>query len=43
MRIISGKLKGKKFEFFKSSSTRPIKDSVKKYIQHFKTFKSNKY
>ena len=32
MRIISGKLKGKKFEFFKSSSTRPIKDSVKENI-----------
>ena len=32
MRIISGKLKGKKFEFFKTSSTRPIKDSVKENI-----------
>jgi len=32
MRIISGKLKGKKFEFLKTSSTRPIKDSVKENI-----------
>ena len=32
MRIISGKLKGKKILFLKSSTTRPLKDSVKESI-----------
>ena len=32
MRIISGKLKGKNIEFLKSSTTRPLKDSVKENI-----------
>ena len=32
MRIISGKLKGKAISFVKSSSTRPLKDSVKESI-----------
>ena len=32
MRVISGKLKGKKIEFLKLSSTRPLKDSVKENI-----------
>jgi 16S rRNA (guanine966-N2)-methyltransferase len=32
MRIISGKLKGKKISFLKSLSTRPLKDSVKENI-----------
>ena len=32
MRIISGKLKGKKISFLKSSTTRPLKDSVKESI-----------
>lgn len=32
MRIISGKLKGKKINFLKSSNTRPLKDSVKESI-----------
>ena len=32
MRIISGKLKGKAISFIKSSSTRPLKDSVKESI-----------
>ena len=32
MRIISGKLKGKKFKFYKTSFTRPLKDSVKENI-----------
>ena len=32
MRIISGKLKGKNISFLKSSSTRPLKDSVKESI-----------
>ena len=32
MRIISGKLKGKKIDFLKSSITRPLKDSVKESI-----------
>jgi len=32
MRIISGKLKGKLISFTKSSSTRPLKDSVKENI-----------
>ena len=32
MRIISGKLKGKALSFLKSSTTRPLKDSVKESI-----------
>ena len=32
MRIISGKLKGKNLLFLKSSTTRPLKDSVKENI-----------
>ena len=32
MRIISGKLKGKPISFLKSSTTRPLKDSVKENI-----------
>ena len=32
MRIISGKLKGKKINFIKVNSTRPLKDSVKENI-----------
>mgnify|MGYP002016622714 CR=1 FL=1 len=32
MRIISGKLKGKTLSFLKSSTTRPLKDSVKESI-----------
>ena len=32
MRIISGNLKGKNIYFFKSSDTRPLKDSVKENI-----------
>ena len=32
MRIISGKFKGKPISFLKSSSTRPLKDSVKESI-----------
>ena len=32
MRIISGKLKGKSISFLKSSTTRPLKDSVKESI-----------
>ena len=32
MRIISGKLKGKNISFLKSSTTRPLKDSVKESI-----------
>ncbi len=32
MRIISGKLKGKNISFLKSSTTRPLKDSVKENI-----------
>ena len=32
MRIISGKLKGKAIAFIKSSTTRPLKDSVKESI-----------
>ena len=32
MRIISGKLKGKNIKFLKSTSTRPLKDSVKENI-----------
>ena len=32
MRIISGKLKGKTISFLKSSTTRPLKDSVKESI-----------
>ena len=32
MRIISGKLKGKRFKFLKSNFTRPLKDSVKENI-----------
>ena len=32
MRIISGKFKGKSIEYIKSSSTRPLKDSVKENI-----------
>ena len=32
MRIISGNLKGKNVEFLKSSTTRPLKDSVKENI-----------
>ena len=32
MRIISGHLKGKTINFFKNSSTRPLKDSVKENI-----------
>ena len=32
MRIIGGKLKGKKIKFLKSSTTRPLKDSVKENI-----------
>ena len=32
MRIISGKFKGKTIQFFKSSKTRPLKDSVKENI-----------
>jgi len=32
MRIISGKLKGKTISFLKSSTTRPLKDSVKENI-----------
>ncbi len=32
MRIISGKFKGKKFQFLKSNFTRPLKDSVKENI-----------
>ena len=32
MRIISGKLKGKTLSFLKSSTTRPLKDSVKENI-----------
>ena len=29
MRIIGGELKGKSFNFLKSKTTRPLKDSVK--------------
>jgi len=32
MRIISGKFKGKYIDFIKSSTTRPLKDSVKENI-----------
>ena len=32
MRIISGRLKGKSFNFLKNSTTRPLKDSVKENI-----------
>ena len=32
MRIIGGNLKGKKINFFKSQTTRPLKDSVKESI-----------
>ena len=32
MRIIGGKLKGKSISFLKSSTTRPLKDSVKESI-----------
>tara|TARA_Y100000591_G_C21775775_1_gene668205 strand:+ start:245 stop:805 length:561 start_codon:yes stop_codon:yes gene_type:complete len=32
MRIISGKFKGKRFEYIKSSITRPLKDSVRENI-----------
>ena len=32
MRIIGGKLKGRLIEFVKSSTTRPLKDSVKENI-----------
>ena len=32
MRIISGKLKGKSIAFIRSTSTRPLKDSVKENI-----------
>ena len=32
MRIISGFLKGKKINFVKNSTTRPLKDSVKENI-----------
>ena len=32
MRIIGGKLKGKKINFIKNQSTRPLKDSVKENI-----------
>ena len=32
MRIISGKLKGKKINFLKNLTTRPLKDSVKENI-----------
>ena len=32
MRIISGFLKGKKINFFKNQTTRPLKDSVKENI-----------
>ena len=32
MRIISGFLKGKKIDFVKNSTTRPLKDSVKENI-----------
>ena len=45
MRIIGGKLKGKKISFVKSSITRPLKDSVKEsifnIIQHSNLFKIN--
>ena len=41
MRIISGKLKGKSINFIKSSSTRPLKDSVKENIFNILTH-SNK-
>lgn len=41
MRIISGKLKGKPINFIKSSSTRPLKDSVKENIFNILTH-SNK-
>ena len=32
MRIISGKFKGKSIDFIKSTTTRPLKDSVKENI-----------
>ena len=32
MRIISGSLKGKTFNFLKNKKTRPLKDSVKENI-----------
>ena len=32
MRIISGKFKGKNYNFLKNSNTRPLKDSVKENI-----------
>ena len=32
MRVISGIIKGKKFNFIKSSITRPLKDSVRENI-----------
>ncbi len=32
MRVISGKLKGRTFEYIKSNITRPLKDSVKESI-----------
>ena len=32
MRIISGNLKGKKINFIKSSTTRPLRDAVKENI-----------
>tara|TARA_Y100000817_G_C16817992_1_gene527527 strand:- start:622 stop:1185 length:564 start_codon:yes stop_codon:yes gene_type:complete len=45
MRIISGKFKGKKIFFSKSSTTRPLKDSVKESIfnilKHSKLLKVN--
>ena len=45
MRIISGKFKGKKIFFSKSSTTRPLKDSVKESIfnilKHSKLLKIN--
>ena len=45
MRIIGGELKGKSFNFLKSKTTRPLKDSVKEnifnIITHDKFFKLN--
>jgi 16S rRNA (guanine966-N2)-methyltransferase len=45
MRIISGNLKGKSIKFFKSNTTRPLKDSVKEnifnIIIHSKLFNIN--
>jgi len=32
MRIISGKLKGKKIKYLKNNTTRPLRDSVKENI-----------